>query len=374
MGGKLYVGVSGTARRVKKMYVGVNGVARKVKKLYVGVNGIARKVFGGGIVYIGTTADGMSAAGRFYRATCNANYAMFAGRGQTVCAYNSSLTLNTTASLLYKTDYPAATHIGNYALFAGGLYYSNSEYLKKVNAFNLSLTRSNPSDLTANNPYKSSGTHIGNYAIIFGSYSGLGGAKADCYNTSLTRSSAASSVSFGTIYDGAATHNNTYAVFAGGWNGSDYRDSVYAFDSSLTLSQPSVLSVAKKQFAAAHAGEYALFAGGKTSNSNSNVVEAYNDSLTKTTPTALSQYKYDLGGTAIAGGEYAMFGGGYWGGSPSTSDVVEAYDTGLVKTIETSLSLYGTVYGATHIGDYALFGGGDTGDPRAGVVDVYQYE
>lgn len=42
MATNVYVGVGGTARKIKEMYVGVNGTARKVKKGYVGVNGKAR--------------------------------------------------------------------------------------------------------------------------------------------------------------------------------------------------------------------------------------------------------------------------------------------------------------------------------------------
>lgn len=38
-----YIGVDGTARKIKGLYVGVNGVARKIKAAYVGVNGIARQ-------------------------------------------------------------------------------------------------------------------------------------------------------------------------------------------------------------------------------------------------------------------------------------------------------------------------------------------
>lgn len=35
-----WIGVGGTARRVKRLYVGVNGTARRVRKGYVGVNGL----------------------------------------------------------------------------------------------------------------------------------------------------------------------------------------------------------------------------------------------------------------------------------------------------------------------------------------------
>ena len=43
---ELYVGVDGTARRVKAMYVGVDGIARKVTNAYIGIDGLARQFFG----------------------------------------------------------------------------------------------------------------------------------------------------------------------------------------------------------------------------------------------------------------------------------------------------------------------------------------
>ena len=74
--GKFYVGVSGTARQVKKLYIGVNSVARKVKKLYVGVNGVARKVFGGGLEYYGT-AENLTEKKKNLSATSVGTYALF---------------------------------------------------------------------------------------------------------------------------------------------------------------------------------------------------------------------------------------------------------------------------------------------------------
>lgn len=41
----IYLGIAGTARKVKKLFAGVNGTARKVKKVYVGVGGAARLVW-----------------------------------------------------------------------------------------------------------------------------------------------------------------------------------------------------------------------------------------------------------------------------------------------------------------------------------------
>lgn len=45
MAKKSYIGINGTARKIKKWYIGVNGTARKVKKAYIGVNGIARQFY-----------------------------------------------------------------------------------------------------------------------------------------------------------------------------------------------------------------------------------------------------------------------------------------------------------------------------------------
>lgn len=49
-----YLGVAGTAHKVKKMYVGIAGKARKVKKGYIGVNGVARQFYAGNTKYFGT--------------------------------------------------------------------------------------------------------------------------------------------------------------------------------------------------------------------------------------------------------------------------------------------------------------------------------
>ena len=43
-----YVGVSGTAKKIKNIYVGVNGVPKKVVKGYVGVNGVPKVFWTGG--------------------------------------------------------------------------------------------------------------------------------------------------------------------------------------------------------------------------------------------------------------------------------------------------------------------------------------
>ncbi len=70
--------------------------------------------------------------------------------------------------------------------------------------------------------------------------------------------------------------------------------------------------------------------------SYSDVVDAYNTSLTRSTPTALSVGRYYPTGASV--GSYALFGGGYTG---SYSDVVDAYSTSLTRSTPTALVLVG---------------------------------
>jgi hypothetical protein len=44
----IYIGVDGTARKVKRAYIGVDGTARRITKGYIGVGGVARPFWTGG--------------------------------------------------------------------------------------------------------------------------------------------------------------------------------------------------------------------------------------------------------------------------------------------------------------------------------------
>ena len=61
MAKNVFVGVSNTARKVKRIYIGVDGVARKVKRVYLGVNGIARLVYSSELSYeLFVSSDGLN--------------------------------------------------------------------------------------------------------------------------------------------------------------------------------------------------------------------------------------------------------------------------------------------------------------------------
>ena len=189
----------------------------------------------------------------------------------------------------------------------------------------------------------------------------------------------------------AATHVGNYALFGGGYKGSPSGDGSYyskavdAYDTSLNMTTRTPLSIARRKLAATHIGDYALFGGGydwSTSGDGSyysKAVDAYDTSLNRTTRTPLSVAREYLAATHV--GNYALFGGGYDNNlsddNNTYSPVVDAYDTSLNRTACTPLSVARGKLAATHVGDYALFGGGYKGNPSgdgsyySNVVDAY---
>ena len=129
------------------------------------------------------------------------------------------------------------------------------------------------------------------------------------------------------------------------------------------------LSAARNRISATTVGNYALFGGGWGSgNAKFSTVDAYNTSLTRTTPTALSVERGASAATTV--GNYALFGGGY-GSDPLST--VDAYDTSLTRTTPTALSVARSYFAATTVGNYALFGGGrDSHYYFSSTVDAYQ--
>ena len=135
---------------------------------------------------------------------------------------------------------------------------------------------------------------------------------------------------------------------------------------------PTELSQARSNLAATTVGNYALFGGGYSYSSGVGyyryaTVDAYDTTLTRTSPTALSQERSGLAATTV--GNYALFGGGQ--SSSSYSAVVDAYDTSLTRTTPTALSQVRSSLKATTVGNYALFGGGSGGGYNYATVDAY---
>ena len=84
-----------------------------------------------------------------------------------------------------------------------------------------------------------------------------------------------------------------------------------------------------------------------------------------TNSTALSRARGNLAATTV--GNYALFGGGNSIGSRSD---IDAYDSDLTRSTPTALSQARNGLAATTVGNYALFGGGYV-DGYSAVVDAY---
>ena len=383
MAKKAYIGVNGTARKVKKIYIGVGGIARKVKKAYIGVGGVARPCWSEGLEYYGTITPLSMARYRLAAATVG-NYAIFAGGYSdasldAVEAYTDTLTKTSCEALSEPRDYLQAATVGDYALFAGGRdssYSDGNVSTNAVDAYNSSLTRTNPSSELYIEASYHTGVSTNKYAMFGGGRNyfdtGYASGMLNVYDSYLTRT--IKTLSRYKQLMGAA-YVGDYALFAGGYkyessssSNKGYISDVDAVSSSLTRTSANSLSSARQQIMATTVGDYALFAGGYDG-TRSSAVDVYNSSLVHSVLTVgLSVARNN--GTATTVGNYALFACGV---GTSYFDVVDVFDSSLTRTIGTALSIGRSELASTAIGKYAIFAGGKVDDDgnSSNAVDVY---
>lgn len=322
-------------------------------------------------------------------------------------------------SLSSKRYDVAANTIGGYSLFVGGR--ESSGVVSIIDCYDVSFTQHEipTSSTSLTSTCKTSAT--GDY-ILFSSTNSTSNTGIYAYDSSLSR--AYSVLSSKLITGMATTTINNYALFGGGYGNysgstSTAQSSVYSYDSSLTKSSITSLSVARYDLAATTVGDYALFAGG----SGSSVVDVYDSSFTRNTIESLRYNRYGLVATTV--GNYALFGGGvvtldtlymeayddsltkieienlavarekgisaitvrnyalFAGGVCNTtlvtfSAIVESYDDSLVKDFIEDLSVGREYSASTVIGNYVLFGGGygknaSSASQWYDTIDVYEY-
>ena len=351
----VYVGVASKARKMKKAYIGIDGTARKVKKMYIGdSSGKARLCYSAELDRHGMAAA-LSVARYDVRTATVGNYALFAGglkpglfSVKTVDAYNASLTKSTPAEMTWERGYHASAAIGGYALFAGGEQRttSGSQFMRSTDVYNASLTLSRAPYLSDSGGVLNMGAAVvGNYALFAGGMAdGRGNAsvKVNVYDTSLTHTMATNLSGKPREYVRGASVGN-YALFAGGKDTYYGYYNVDAYDASLTRTAAPYLTRADNRDAAATVGNYAVFVGGTVS------ADIYDASLTRTAAAILSTERTGLAATTV--GNYAIFSGG---------GVADFCDASLTRSsIDTSMTGYNM--GAATIGDYALFAGGYSG-------------
>lgn len=374
------------ARRVRRQYVGVEGKARKVRKGYVGVNGKARLFFlnGSELFPVKKQISPLTVAKSQHAAASVGKYAVFAGGMMmrnnvsdylaTTDAYDSSLTHTNPQSLGKGRRWLAATNVGGkYAVFGGGGESSKTAY---TDAYDASLTKASISNLSGDGRYRLAATGVGKYGLFGGGYYMWFGDKyqstVDAYDDALTRTTAAS---LSSAKDNvAAASTRSYALFAGGRG----TTAVDAYNANLTRTSAAPLQSGKTLAAAAGiAGDYVFFAGG-TSTVASTQVDVYDDHLTRVATLTLPQGSWSQG--AAGAGELAVIAGGYIGTDKCT-DAVYTIDSSLTlaaSPLKLSVAR-GEVKGAI-AGDYIVFAGGagmemfDPEPTQKSAVDAYKID
>ena len=323
--------------------------------LYVGVDGVARNVKK---IYVGV--DGIARQVKRAYVGVDGVARLFYSTTKKIVYYG-----NAPDDLSAARSSMGAANVGNYVLLAGG--YTGSSSSSTVDAYNSSLTRTTATNLSVARHYLV-GCSIGDYALFAGGYAYTGSSSGssssstvDAYNSSLTKTTVTNlSVARNDL---AGCSIGDHALFAGGGTGgSATLSSVDAYNSSLTRTTATNLSVARYCLAGGSIGNYALFAGGHTGSSSSSTVDAYNGSLTRTTATNLSVARHYLVGCSI--GDHVLFAGGRYGTTTSYATVDAYSGYSLTKTILTELVCAQYQSGATSIGGFALIGGGSADDSR----------
>ena len=336
----------------------LNKKFRKVKKGYLTIGGLFRPFISGGVPTYYGAVTGLSVARTASAGGNIGDYAVFAGGRNsstiysTVDIYNASFTRQTATSMSIGRWNHASCNVGKYLLFAGGNKQKEPDnyFTDSIDAYDAALTRTSVRTMSANSGYLGAAA-VGDYAVFAGGTNGSNSflSTVDAYNSSLTRTTATLNQSRREM--GSAS-TDTRAIFAGGLynsNNNYSRNTVEAFDASLTRSALANLATSKYQLAGARAGEYAVFAGGNSSNT----VEAYSASLTKTTAINLTVARGRMASGSL--GEYAVFAGGL-----GVTNVVEMYDASLIQTTPAVLSAASVDPAAANVGEALLISGGAT--------------
>lgn len=340
-------------------------VARKVKKAYIGIGGVARPFWGAyeKIMYYGSI-DPMPLAVDDYGASSTSSYAIFAGGyyysggskySAKTTAYNKSLTRSLAPDLSIAREQIGSGKINNHALFGGGRV--GSTYYANVDVYNNALTLSSASQLSKTDTHTACASS--NTYVVFSPDVGV----ADAYNASLTKTSFSYTAGNSAV-TGAAIGG--YTLFACSNTNSK---EVVAIDTSLTQVSVDGLRGYQQTPEGVSTTHYAMFIGGVVANSGAggDYVDAYDKNLTK----HIGQNTDGRREFATTGlGQFAILAGGRIS-DYTTSTLV--YDENLTQVAVGDMSQKRGSCNAACVGDYALIGGGNYGghSDYTSAVDVY---
>lgn len=376
-----YIGIGGTAKKIKKIYIGVGGVAKKVKKAYIGVGGKAKLWFQSDITLGRTLAASGITSGKSPTTTANTRGTVFNGYAilndggdNTACKaalYNSSLT-KSTVSLPTRQDVRSCGRLPSYALLFGGTLWAE---LSRIN-----------SSLTASKIYSGDPTKSGeydqfelsettDYVIMFGgssyedeeglwNYDGVNW----CVNNSLSiNKTDLPSGGFGTN-NGASSTACSFGDKAI-WLAADSSSKVCVFNNNLTINKSldgaTVMGGnATGRVTLNKVGEYVIGVAKASTSSALYRIAAINSSLTYTNSLSVPTRSYaEWGGIAgVSTPDAVVFaGGGSYSSSSSTAITgAFAYDENLTLISAPALSRKATYMESSvwPVGNYGIVAGG----------------
>jgi len=255
----------------------------------------------------------------------------------------------TTATLSIPRAELAATSSGNLVFFAGG-ENNDTVFYNQVDIYNVSNESWSTATLSQAR-YLLAATSVGKLVLFGGGCCTFN--VVDIYNvTSNTWTTA--TLSQARYLLAAASVANRYALFAGGWDGSNFSNIVDIFDLVSGLWNTTTLSQARMYLEGTSLDNLVFFGGGYTTNQVSNVVDIFNSTSQTWNTATLSQARYVF--AAAASGDIVAFGGGI--NSASYLSTADMYNVTSNNWFIASLSMARSALGATSSSNKVFFGGG----------------
>ena len=233
-----------------------------------------------------------------------------------------------------------------------------------MDAYNNSLTKSTPVDLSTAGSRNLTGASNNNYALFGGGYTN----GVDAYNNQLSQHIAPSLND--TMYGAKAVRAGNYVLFCGGNRQSSSgsysaSNKIDSYDNNLVhsvLLTTLQYSADNTYMSVTDFNSYAII-------KNQTIIEIFDNNLTKTTKNSSATYNTEFSGMASIE-NYALFAGGMYYGSDRWVSDDEVIALNANFTIS-KMKLFSNrhLLLATSIGDYALFGGGIFRSAKSGVSD-----
>lgn len=347
-----YIGIDNVARQIKKGYTGVEGKARKIKKAYIGIGGVARPFWSGGQVSYYGEITNLIYVSDMMAGTFHSGYALFVGgqnksnRLTSINAYNESLTRTNPTTLSYKRSNIATASNGSHVIFAGG-YDGSSSGVNSVEFLDSSLTKIIGTSLTKTRN-GAGGAIAGDVMLVCGGSNSSRAAYVESYNSSLTKSVSTEKGSTSTT---SAISMGNHGIM-GLYNGD-----VFTVNSALTITKITKYSsfTNNVEYRPARIGNYAAMGV-----RNLETAALYDSAFTMSNikfVNAITTYGTDVEGFTIYGGHTYK--------TVIIDESLTQTSSGNVNTIRS-----GKIPAVT-IGSYALFAGGNNGNTYYKIVDAY---